>query len=211
RLRQPEPGRPRHPPLRPDRGGGRLRPHRRVRRRGRLGGRPARHGAGGALSGAYGARPAHRRRAARQGAPRVRGDGTGSFGGRVTASEREARLMRPRGYLGALLAVLALGTAHAQVRELVVAQGIDVKGFDVHSSGSSVTAEESVLVNVFDYLVWRTADGDFEPGLAVSWEPIADDAWRFELREGVVWHDGQPFTAEDVKFTLERISRDESL
>src|SRR5690606_23788723 len=36
-------------------------------------------------------------------------------------------------------------------------------------------------------------------------------AWRFELREGVVWHDGQPFTAEDVKFTLERISRDESL
>jgi peptide/nickel transport system substrate-binding protein len=127
------------------------------------------------------------------------------------ASEREARLMRPRGYLGALLAVLALGTAHAQVRELVVAQGIDVKGFDVHSSGSSVTAEESVLVNIFDYLVWRTADGDFEPGLAVSWEPIADDAWRFVLREGVVWHDGQPFTAEDVKFTLERVSRDEGL
>src|SRR5690606_40008357 len=106
---------------------------------------------------------------------------------------------------------LALTVVGAQGRELVIAQGVDVKGFDVHSSGSSVTAEESVLVNVFDYLVWRTADGDFEPGLAVSWEPIAPDAWRFVLREGVVWHDGQPFTAEDVKFTLERISRDESL
>src|SRR5690554_4904088 len=112
---------------------------------------------------------------------------------------------------GTLLAALALTVVGAQGRELVIAQGVDVKGFDVHSHGSSVTAEESVLVNIFDYLVWRTADGDFEPGLATSWEPIAPDAWRFTLREGVLWHDGEPFTAEDVEFTLERISRDESL
>lgn len=104
-----------------------------------------------------------------------------------------------------------LATGNAQVRELVITQGIDVPGFDVHSTGSSVTAIESVLVNIFDYLVFRDADGNFEPALATDWEPVADDAWRFKLREGVLWHDGEPFTAEDVKFTLERISSDDSL
>ncbi len=113
--------------------------------------------------------------------------------------------------IAALLVTATLAVASAQDRTLVIAQGIDVPGFDVHSLGSSVTAIESVLVNIFDYLVWRDADGNFEPGLATSWEPVAEDAWRFTLREGVVWHDGEPFTAEDVKFTLERIATDESL
>lgn len=111
----------------------------------------------------------------------------------------------------ALLAALLVGAGSAQDRELIIAQGIDVPGFDVHTPGSSVTSIESVLVNIFDYLVWRDADGNFIPGLATSWEPAGDDAWRFELREGVLFHDGAEFTAEDVKFTLERISRDESL
>lgn len=112
--------------------------------------------------------------------------------------------------LAALLLVATLATASAQ-RDLIIAQGIDVPSFDVHSGASSITAVESVMVNIFDYLVWRDADGNFEPGLATSWEPVADDAWRFTLREGVRWHDGELFTAEDVKFTLERISRDDSL
>jgi peptide/nickel transport system substrate-binding protein len=110
-----------------------------------------------------------------------------------------------------LLVAALVSVAVAQDRELVVAQGIDVPSFDVHSPGSSVTTVESVIVNIFDYLVWRTADGEFEPALATAWEPVAPDAWRFTLREGVKWHDGEEFTAEDVEFTLERISRDESL
>lgn len=110
-----------------------------------------------------------------------------------------------------LLAALALlGSAAAQ-RTLVIAQGVDAPGFDVHSSSSSVTAIESIMVNIFDYLIWKDEDGNHGPGLATSWEPIAEDAWRFTLREGVVWHDGHPFTAADVKFTLERISSDDSL
>jgi peptide/nickel transport system substrate-binding protein len=108
----------------------------------------------------------------------------------------------------ALLAVLLLGLGGAQ-REIVIAQGIDVPGFDPH--GHHTTAVEAVLVNIFDYLVFRDADGTLEPSLAVAWEPVADDAWRFELREGVVWHDGEPFTGEDVKFTLERVATDSGL
>lgn len=106
------------------------------------------------------------------------------------------------------LPVLLLGLAGAQ-REIVIAQGVDVTGFDPH--GHHTTAVEAVHVNLFDYLVWRDADGVQEPGLAVSWEPVAEDAWRFELRQGVTWHDGAPFTADDVKFTLERVAFDASL
>lgn len=40
-----------------------------------------------------------------------------------------------------------------------------------------------------------------EPALATSWQPIGDGAgWRFTLREGVTFHDGSAFTAEDVLF-----------
>jgi peptide/nickel transport system substrate-binding protein len=104
--------------------------------------------------------------------------------------------------------LLASSLAFGQ-QQLVIAQGIDVPGFDPH--GHSNAAMEAVLVNLYDYLVWKTPDGDFEPALATSWEPIADDAWRFTLREGVLFHDGTPFTGEDVKFSLERLATDESI
>ena len=44
------------------------------------------------------------------------------------------------------------------------------------------------------------------PDLATSWEPAPDGlAWTFKLRQGVTWHDGAPFTAADVKFTIDNI------
>lgn len=56
---------------------------------------------------------------------------------------------------------------------------------------------------VFDTLVWHDAEG-LIPWLATSWKQ-ADDGltWQFNLREGVRWHDGQPFTADDVVFTFQ--------
>ncbi|TNY43385.1 ABC transporter substrate-binding protein, partial [Streptococcus pyogenes] len=50
-----------------------------------------------------------------------------------------------------------------------------------------------------------------EPALATSWQPIGDGAgWRFTLREGVTFHDGSAFTAEDVLFSYERASSEAS-
>ena len=117
-------------------------------------------------------------------------------------------------YLGrALVTVVSaawLSVAAGQgVRELVIAQGIDIPGFDIHDHNT--TAAEAILVNLFDYLVFRSPDGAFQPALATSWERVSDTAMRFFLREGVRWHDGAPFTAEDVKFTLERVANDSSL
>ncbi len=93
--------------------------------------------------------------------------------------------------------------------EIVIAQGIDVQDWDIHDHNN--TATEAVHVNLFDYLVWRNAEQELEPALAEDWEIIDDTTWKFELREGVTWHDGEPFTAEDVKFTLERVAYDDAL
>lgn len=43
----------------------------------------------------------------------------------------------------------------------------------------------------------------YQPVLAARWENVAEDRWRFHLRQNVTWHDGQPFTADDVRFSFE--------
>jgi len=46
----------------------------------------------------------------------------------------------------------------------------------------------------------------YQPALAESWERIDDRRWRFHLRQDVSWHDGEPFSAEDVRFSFEVFS-----
>jgi peptide/nickel transport system substrate-binding protein len=67
---------------------------------------------------------------------------------------------------------------------------------------------ESIVVNrvLFDGLTKPGKDLSPAPDLATSWEPSEDGmAWTFELRNDVKWHDGQPFTAEDVAYTFNEI------
>lgn len=67
---------------------------------------------------------------------------------------------------------------------------------------------ESVFVNrvLFDSLTKPGKDLSPAPDLATSWEPSKDGlTWTFHLRNGVKWHDGQPFTADDVAFTFNEI------
>ncbi len=76
---------------------------------------------------------------------------------------------------------------------------------DSLQTGISTFTSTSLLMQTYDPLVARTNKGDYVPALAESWEPTGPDAWRFHLRRGVKFHDGSDFTAEDVKFTLDRI------
>lgn len=107
-----------------------------------------------------------------------------------------------------LVALVLIGTGAAQ-RTLTVAQTVDIPGFDPHDHG--LTAVEAVLTNIFDYLMFRDADGTIQPALATGYEQVDDLTWRFTLRDDVVWHDGEPFTGEDVKFSFERVARDSTL
>lgn len=59
---------------------------------------------------------------------------------------------------------------------------------------------------LFDGLTSHNGKNEVAPGLAKSWEfDEAACTYTFHLEEGVVWHDGEPFTAEDVKFTIEAV------
>jgi peptide/nickel transport system substrate-binding protein len=60
--------------------------------------------------------------------------------------------------------------------------------------------------NIFESLVYLTPDYQIEPLLAESWEFVAPGTWRITLRQGVSFHDGTPFNAEAVKYTMDRIA-----
>lgn len=68
----------------------------------------------------------------------------------------------------------------------------------------SETPTLSANYNIFEALTKLDHELDLQPGLAKSWETEDDTTWVFHLREGVKFHEGQEFTAEDVKFSLER-------
>lgn len=91
-------------------------------------------------------------------------------------------------------------------KTLTIGIAKDISGFDVHQTTTTLTA--SVQVNVFEYLVVKDRDQNMKPGLAESWENIDPLVWRLKLKKNVKFHNGDPFTAEDVKFTLERIAKD---
>jgi peptide/nickel transport system substrate-binding protein len=67
------------------------------------------------------------------------------------------------------------------------------------------TFSMGVLGNVYEGLVKRDGDLNIVPGLATSWRMVDPLTWRFELRQGVRFQDGHPFTADDVLFSADRV------
>jgi peptide/nickel transport system substrate-binding protein len=90
----------------------------------------------------------------------------------------------------------------ASARDLMIGQGTDVSLLDPHYSTSA--SDVNVFFNLYDNLVLRDDNLNLTPGLARSWKLVDDKTWQFTLREGVVFHNGDRFTADDVKFSLER-------
>lgn len=95
---------------------------------------------------------------------------------------------------------LATGSAHAAT--VRVANQGDVLSLDPHSFNEAI--QLSFLNNVFESLATRGKDLQIGPSLATSWVAATPTTWRFELRRNVRFHDGSPFTADDVVFSLER-------
>ena len=92
---------------------------------------------------------------------------------------------------------LAMFTAGASAATFRWAGTTDPQTMDPHAVNSAPVL--GFLNNVYEGLVRRGRDMAIEPALATAWEPIGDgEGWRFMLREGVTFHDGSAFTAEDV-------------
>ena len=108
----------------------------------------------------------------------------------------------------ALLALLGLTPAGVLTSRPAGAQTLDI------GIGGSITSVDphfynaapnnSLSMHIFDRLVERDAKAQPYAGLAASWRPVSETVWEFKLRPGVTWHDGKPFTADDVAFTIER-------
>jgi peptide/nickel transport system substrate-binding protein len=64
----------------------------------------------------------------------------------------------------------------------------------------------SALRNIFDTLLSRDPSLQVRPSLAESWRAMDETTWEFKLRPGVRFHDGSPLTAEDVRFSVERVT-----
>ena len=102
----------------------------------------------------------------------------------------------------ALFAALAAASVVAQAQTVRIANQGDALSMDPHSLNESL--QLSVTSNVYEPLVGRNKDLSLTPMLATSWKQTSPTVWRFELRKGVQFHDGTPFTADDVVFSLAR-------
>ncbi len=92
--------------------------------------------------------------------------------------------------------------------QLVAAIAAEPDQLDPHQT--TAYASFQVLENVFDTLVQPDENLEMQPALAESWETSDDQlTWTFQLREGVRFHDGEDFTAEDVVYSYERIIDEE--
>ena len=118
--------------------------------------------------------------------------------------------MSSRIFASAAVLALVAGTALAQQTEITIGMQLEPPNLDP-TGGAAAAIDEVVYANIFEGLTRYQADGSIAPALAESWE-ISEDGleYTFALRSGVTFHDGTAFTAEDVKFSLDRARAEES-
>lgn len=102
------------------------------------------------------------------------------------------------------------GEVAAEAITVVYGKYQDAQGLDPHVAPAGMY-DHLVTIGVFDPLIWdfdaSKPDGErsgYRPMLATSWEVVDEHTWRLELREGVTFHNGAPFNAAAVKYSLER-------
>ncbi|WP_168878894.1 ABC transporter substrate-binding protein [Rhizobium sp. P28RR-XV] len=91
----------------------------------------------------------------------------------------------------------------AQAQELRIATSYKLMTLDPHYA--NLNENTSLLSHIYERLVYQDEHLDLKPSLAVSWRATSDTQWEFKLRGNVRFHDGSPFTADDVVYTIERI------
>ncbi|MEQ8356469.1 MAG: ABC transporter substrate-binding protein [Kiloniellaceae bacterium] len=114
-----------------------------------------------------------------------------------------------RGFLVAVAAVGVLtGGVAADAKTFKWAFQGDVQTLDPHGLFETFTL--GFQSNFYEGLVTRSPDLQLQPALATSWENVEPTVWRFTLRQGVTFHNGNAFNADDVIFSVERINTEGS-
>ena len=101
-----------------------------------------------------------------------------------------------------LLAACVAIPATLSAKELTIGLASEPSSIDPHYH--NLGPNNALARVIFDRLIMPDHKQQLLPGLAVSWKAINDTTWEFKLRKGVKFHDGTPFTADDVLFTFER-------
>ena len=86
-----------------------------------------------------------------------------------------------------------------------IVAGVSERALTLDPANHYSISATSVLRHIFDPLVDVSNDSKFSPALAESWRAVSTTQWRFTLRKGVTFHDGTPFTADSVVYTLKRV------
>ena len=102
----------------------------------------------------------------------------------------------------ATLALLVTTALPASAVTLRMANQGDPLSMDPHSLADGL--QLNFLNNVYEALVTLDQKLELAPALATDWKQTAPNVWRFHLRQGVRFHDGSPFTADDVVFSYQR-------
>lgn len=102
----------------------------------------------------------------------------------------------------------AFGVSTADAKTFKWAFQGDAQSLDPYSLNETFTL--GFMGNIYEGLIRRGPELDIQPGLAERWEIVEPTKWRFYLREGVKFHNGNDFTADDVLFSAERVVKDGS-
>ncbi len=101
-----------------------------------------------------------------------------------------------------------LGNADAQSKTLRWASQGDIATHDPHAQNESFNNQFNG--QIYEQLLVRDKKMKPIPSLATEWKQTSPTTWVFKLRQGVVWHDGSKFTADDVVFSVLRVQADTS-
>jgi len=118
------------------------------------------------------------------------------------------RTMKPATVLSAAALALAIAASPLQAATLRYSSQGDIVTIDPHAQNEGFT--NAFLDGIYEPLVTRGKDLKVEPALAVSWQAVSPTVMRFKLRPNVKFHDGTPFTADDVVFSFQRALADTS-
>ena len=100
--------------------------------------------------------------------------------------------------------MLAFAASPASSQTLRYANQGELKSLDPYSLKETDHASP-IIGHVYEGLTARDKDLKIIPALAESWETPEPTRWRFHLRKGVKFHNGDPFTADDVVFSADRV------